>query len=152
MSFTSVYSGVKNCRIEWLVLSELSLAFFFGRGSSSVSGSISCSIINNKVGVAQKWAWQQKIFRLAALANTAYPMLQSFRHRWPTIYCLRGVAQHLQTFIETKYRQFATYSNYWRNVTLTSTLLNNYCKHSINPKVWVKPFVHLSSQHTFVSY
>ena len=47
--------GVKNCRIEWLFLSELSLAFFFGRASSSVSGSS---------GVAQKWAWPQNFFGL----------------------------------------------------------------------------------------
>ena len=30
-----------------------------------------------------------------------------------------------KTFVATEYRQFATFSNYWRNLTLTSTLFTN---------------------------
>ena len=46
----------------------------------------------------------------------------------------------IKTFVATEYRQFENFSNYWSNLTVTTTLLTNYCKHSINPRVGAKAF------------
>ena len=55
--------------------------------------------------------------------------------------CGSASSLKIKTFVATEYRQYATFSNYWRNLTVTSTLLTNYCKHSINPRVRANAFV-----------
>ena len=52
-----------------------------------------------------------------------------------------SISLKIKTFVATEYRQYTTFSNYWRNLTVTSTLLTDYCKHSINPRVRANAFV-----------
>ena len=47
---------------------------------------------------------------------------------------------------------FATFWTSWSNLTLTSTLLTNYCKHSIHTSLQANSIFHLFSQHPFLSH
>ena len=61
-------------------------------------------------------------------------------------YNVWGVAQH------HKCSFFATFWTSWSNLTLTSTLLTNYCKHSIHSSLQANGIFHLFSQHPFLSH
>ena len=52
----------------------------------------------------------------------------------------------------TKCMFFATFWTYRSNLTVTSTLLTNYCKHSIHPSLQANTVFHLFSQHPFLSH
>ena len=47
---------------------------------------------------------------------------------------------------------FATFWISWSNLTVTSTLLTNYCKHSIHSSLQANGIFHLFSQHPFLSH
>ena len=51
----------------------------------------------------------------------------------------------------TECRFFATFWTSWSNLTVTLTLLTNYCKHSIHSSLQAKAIFHLFSQHPFLS-
>ena len=75
----------------------------------------------------------EKIILIIIIINPTTPTMDNNCEVWLSL--------KIKTFVATEYRQYATFSNYWRNLTVTSTLLTNYCKHSINPRVRANAFV-----------
>ena len=101
-----------------------------------------------------------KVYELfiCMLKYTTQPFQSCNRHIFKIIITTLTLIKHIMCEVwlsitdATECSFFATFWTSWSNLTVTSTLLTNYCKHSIHSSLQVNGTFHLFSQHPFLSH
>ena len=101
-----------------------------------------------------------KVYELfiCMLKYTTQPFQSCNRHIFKIIITTPTLIKHIMCEVwlsitdATECSFFATFWTSWSNLTVTSTLLTNYCKHSIHSSLQANGIFHLFSQHSFLSH